>query len=60
MSPRRHQKRIHVEEVLQGELSKIKPLTFDGENRKGEDFEAWFLEMRKYLHLHNYSSNMEG
>ena len=60
MSPTRHHKRRHVKGDLQGELRKIKPPTFDGDNKKGEDAEAWFLGMRKYIHLHNYSSKMEA
>jgi hypothetical protein len=34
---------------MQGELRKIKPPTFDGENKRGEDFEAWLLGIRKYF-----------
>ena len=49
-----------MEEVLQGEIRKIKPPTSDGENKKGEDAKAWFLGMRKYMCLHNYSSNVEA
>jgi hypothetical protein len=45
---------------LQGELKRLKPPTFDGEHRKGEEVEAWLLGMRKYFQLHNYSSNMEA
>jgi hypothetical protein len=30
---------------LQGELRKFKPQNFDGENRKREEVEAWFLEI---------------
>jgi hypothetical protein len=45
---------------LQGELRKIKPPSFDGENKKGEDAEAWLLGMRKYFQLHDYSSNVEA
>jgi hypothetical protein len=44
---------------LQGELRKIKPPTFDGEHRKGEEVEAWLLGMRKYFQLHDYPSNVE-
>jgi len=42
-------------DILQGDLRKLKPPSFDGEHRKGEDFEAWLLEMRKYFKLHDYS-----
>jgi hypothetical protein len=45
---------------LQGELRKLKPPNFDGENKKGEEVEAWLLEIRKYFQLHNYSSNLEA
>jgi hypothetical protein len=50
----RHQRRRHGSDSLQGELRKIKAPSFDGENNKGEDAEAWFLEMRKYLQLDDY------
>jgi hypothetical protein len=42
---------------LQWKLRKLKPPSFDGENKKGEDEETWLLGMRKYFQLHNYSSN---
>jgi hypothetical protein len=56
----RHQRRRHEQDNLQGELRKIKPPTFDGENKMGEDVEAWLLGIRKYFQLHNYSSNLEA
>jgi hypothetical protein len=37
------------ENILQGDLRKIKSPTFNGENRKGEEVEAWLLEMKKYF-----------
>ena len=43
---------------LQGELTKIKPLRFDGEKSR-EEVEVWILEMKKYLQLHDYLDNME-
>jgi hypothetical protein len=46
--------------ACKGSLRKIKPPSFDGENRKGEDAEAWLLGMRKYFQLHDYSSNVEA
>jgi hypothetical protein len=45
---------------LQGEVKKINPPSFDGENNKGEDAYAWILGMRKYFKLHNYSSNVKA
>jgi hypothetical protein len=44
-----HKRRIHGPNSLQEELRKIKPPSFDGENKKGEDAEAWLLGMRKYF-----------
>ena len=41
-------------------MKKIKPPTFDGENKNDEDAETWMLGMRKYFQLHNYSSHVEG
>jgi hypothetical protein len=55
----RRYKRYGVDE-LRGEMKKIKPPTFDGEHKKDEDAETWFLGMRKYFQLHNYSSHVEG
>jgi hypothetical protein len=45
---------------LKGEMNKIKPPMFDGEHKKEEDTETWFLGMRKYFQLQNYSSHVEG
>jgi hypothetical protein len=53
---RKHNKRYGVDE-LRGEMNKIKPRTFDGEHKKDEDVETWFLGMRKYFQLHSYSSH---
>jgi hypothetical protein len=44
--PFRHQRRRYEQNHLQGELRKIKPPTFDGENKMGEDAEAWLLGIR--------------
>jgi hypothetical protein len=30
-------------------MNKIKPPTFDGENKKDKYGETWFLDMRKYF-----------
>jgi hypothetical protein len=49
VSPFRHQRRRYEKNHLQGELRKIKPPTFDGENKMGEDVEAWLLGIRKYF-----------
>jgi hypothetical protein len=36
-------------DILKGELGKIKPPNFNGENSKGEEVEAYILEMKKYF-----------
>jgi hypothetical protein len=41
-------------------MNKTKPPTFDGEHKKEEDAETWFLGMRKYFQLQNYSPHAEG
>jgi hypothetical protein len=56
---RKHKRRSRVDE-LQGEMKKINPPTFYGENKKDADANPWFLGMRKYFQLHNYSSHAEG
>jgi len=56
---RKQRRRFEVDD-LQGELSKIKPPTFDGDHKKYEDAKTWLLGMRKYFQLHNYSSNVEA
>jgi hypothetical protein len=58
-SPIRNHKGSGVDD-LRGEMNKIKPPTFDGEQNKNEDAETWLLSMRKYFQLHNYSSYSEG
>jgi hypothetical protein len=45
----RRQRRRPEGDMLQGELRKIKPPTFNDENRKGEKGESWLLEMKKYF-----------
>jgi CRISPR-associated protein Cas8b1/Cst1 subtype I-B len=55
-----HEKRRHGLNSMQGELRKIKAPSFDGENKTGEDSEAWLLGMRKYFLLHDYSSKVEA
>jgi hypothetical protein len=52
-------RRLEVD-ILQGELKKIKPPNFNGEHRKGEEAEAWLLEMNKYFQLHDYPSRVEA
>jgi hypothetical protein len=58
-SPTKKNRRSGVDE-LKGEMKNIKPPKFDGEHQKEEDVETWFLGMRKYFQLQNYSSHAEG
>jgi hypothetical protein len=44
---------------LEGEFKIIKPAIFDGESRTGEEADAWFLDIKKYFQIYNYSSNMK-
>ena len=60
VSPVRHQRIKYEKEELHGELKKIKPPTFDGEKKRGEDVESWLLGMRKYFQLYQYSPNIEA
>jgi len=45
---------------LRVELKKEKPPNFDGELKKPRDVEGWFLGMRKFFGLHDYSENMKS
>jgi hypothetical protein len=49
VSPIRRQRIRPEADIFQGELKKIKPPNFNGEHRKGEEVEAWLLEMKKYF-----------
>jgi hypothetical protein len=49
VSPIRRQRTRYEGGILQGEFRKIKPPNFNGEHRKGEEVEAWLLEMKKHL-----------
>ena len=60
MSLARKQRRRHELDSLQGELRNIKPPSFDGEREREDDVKAWFLGLRRYFQLHNYSSNLES
>ena len=44
---------------LELEFKKIKPTTFDGESRTGEEAEAWLLNIKKYFQIYNYSNSMK-
>ena len=55
-----YKKRRSTRDELVGELRRIKPPTFDGEVKKGEDVEAWLIGLRKFFQLHQYTPNMEA
>ena len=42
------------------EFKKVKPPTFDGEIKKGEEQEAWILGLKKYFRVHNYLENLKA
>jgi hypothetical protein len=60
VSPVINYRRRNELDILQGEIGKVKPSSFDGEHREGEYVEAWLLGMIKYFLLHNYSSNLKA
>ena len=41
-------------EDISGISKNIKPTTFNGETKKGEEAEAWLFIMKKYFHIYNY------
>jgi hypothetical protein len=58
VSPIRYQRRMHEVDILQGDLRKLKPPSFDGQSEREDDVEAFFLGIKRYFQLHNYSSNL--
>jgi len=49
VSPVRRQRRRPKANILQGDIKKNKPPNFNGEHMKGEEAEAWILEMKKHF-----------
>ena len=60
MSHIRNQRRRNELDSFQGELTKIRPPSFDGQREREDDVEAWFLRFKRYFQFHNYSSNLEA
>ena len=56
----RHKKKRKYKDELTGEFKKLKPPTFDGEVKNGEESEAWLFGMKKYFTMYNYSNSMKG
>jgi len=55
-----HPYRKNERGYLPNEFKKVEPPTFDGELKKPEDVEAWFLKMNKFFELHDYTENMKS
>jgi hypothetical protein len=52
VSPYIYKRRRYEQNQSQGELRKIKPPTFDGENKMEADDKSWLLRIRRYFQLH--------
>ena len=50
----------HYKNNSYGEFKKVKPPTFDGEVKYGQEAEAWLLGMRKYFKVQDYSGNIKA
>ena len=53
-------KRRHYRKSSRDEFKKASPPTFNGETKNGQEAEAWFLGMRKYFQVQDYSENMKA
>ena len=53
-------KKYKTYEEISGEFKKIKPPTFNGETKKGEEAEAWLFGMKKYFQIYNYSNQLKA
>ena len=47
-------------EEIFGEFKKIKPPTFNGEIKKGEEAESWLSGIKKYFQIYNYSNQLKA
>ena len=47
-------------EEISGEFKKIKPPTFNGETKKGEEAKSWLSKMNKYFQIYNYSNQLKA
>jgi hypothetical protein len=59
-SRRKRKKRKHSKNHNLEEFKKAKPPSFDGEIKKGDEAEAWFLGLKKYFRLHDFSKNLKA
>jgi hypothetical protein len=54
-SRRKRKKRKNSKSHNLEEFKKVKPPSFDGEIKKGEDAKAWLLGLKKYFRVHDFS-----
>ena len=47
-------------EKISGEFKKVKPPTFNGETKKGEEAEFWLSGMKKHFQIYNYSNQLKA
>ena len=47
-------------EEISGEFKKIKPPTFNGDTKNGEEAESWLSGMKKYFQIYNYSNQLKA
>ena len=47
-------------EEISREFMKIKPPTFNGETKNGEEAESWLSGMKKYFQIYNYSNQLKA
>ena len=47
-------------EEISREFKKIKPTTFNGETKKGDEVESWLSGMKKYFQIYNYSNQLKA
>ena len=57
---RSRKKKYNPYEEISGEFKKIKPPTFNGKTKKGEEAEAWMSGMKKYFQIYNYSNQLKA
>ena len=46
-------RKLKTYDEISGEFKKIKPPTFNGETKKGEEAESWLSGMKKYFQIYN-------
>ena len=59
-SSHKNERKRHYPNHSCDELKKVRPPTFKGEIKNGQEAEAWLLGMRKYFQVQDYSGNMKA